>query len=889
MFKLKRYQHDTLDVLEYFLQKSRSHPVAEAFDLATQEYKVNAGPYREYSFGQIPYVCLRLPTGGGKTVLASHAVKVVTHSYLEQDFPIVLWLVPTNTIREQTLEALKQPGHPYRAELDRTFDHQVKVLDVGEVDQIRPQDISSKAIIVVSTIANLRVKDTSGRKIYAYHENFEPHFSRVNPNDERLERVEEKDLKENGLSKADIGKIKYSFANLLVLYKPMVIIDEAHNARTSLTFDTLQRIHPACIVEFTATPDISNTSASNVLYHVTASELKAEEMIKLPIMLTEHDDWQASVRDAVLTRTQLAKEAQKEVEYIRPIVLFQAEPKNGEVTVEVLKQHLIDELKIEENKIAIATGKQRDLQGINLFEQKCPIEYVITIEALKEGWDCSFAYVFCSVKEVKSARDAEQLLGRVLRMPYAKRRKIEALNRAYAHLSSHTFSQAAQQLTDHLVNMGFEAMEVAANLQPGHQHGQGELFGGGGIELTPPVEPPLEIELPKQPDVPEQHKENVEVSKGETGQYQVKVMGVIDEVLAKALLADLKGKEKKEHKASIEQHNARHTANQSPSQQGTPFAVLPQLCLMEQGELALLEPEIFRYLKGEWSLLDYPVELPGFAVKETETTFEVDMEGEKVKYHIAEESDVYDLNKVATDLTETDMVGWLAREVRDQHTSHRELVGYLSKLISHLVTERNIPLTALVRLKFILAKAIRNQMAKIRQQVAQEGFQQLIFEVNEKADASYNYSYEFKPGMYPARPPYYDGRYKFKKHYYPVIEDIKESTNPDSEFECAKAIDRHKKIKHWVRNLVRREQASFRLPLANDWFYPDFVTELEDGRLLVIEYKGEGYKTTDDSKEKKAVGELWAKSSNEKCLFLFAVEDDQGKDVYTQIDNIIEC
>lgn len=101
------------------------------------------------------------------------------------------------------------------------------------------------------------------------------------------------------------------------------------------------------------------------------------------------------------------------------------------------------------------TGNQRELDGINLFDQSCPIEYIITIEALKEGWDCSFAYVFCSVKQVSSSRDAEQLLGRVLRMPYAKRRVIEDLNRAYAHLATSKFSRAAQELTDTLIAMGF--------------------------------------------------------------------------------------------------------------------------------------------------------------------------------------------------------------------------------------------------------------------------------------------------------------------------------------------------------------------------------------------------------------------------------------------------
>ena len=81
------------------------------------------------------------------------------------------------------------------------------------------------------------------------------------------------------------------------------------------------------------------------------------------------------------------------------------------MTVDVLKTYLFDELKIEPEKIAVVTGNQRELDDIDLFAQSCPIEYIITIEALKEGWDCPFAYVFCSVKQVSSSTAAEQLLG----------------------------------------------------------------------------------------------------------------------------------------------------------------------------------------------------------------------------------------------------------------------------------------------------------------------------------------------------------------------------------------------------------------------------------------------------------------------------------------------
>ncbi len=889
MFELKRYQKETLGVLTTFLQAARTEPVAAAFAEVTGR-PIEA--YRHYSFGEIPYVCLRLPTGGGKTVLASHAVRVAAENYLEESHPIVLWLVPTTMIRQQTLDALKTPGHPYRAELDRYFDHQVRILDVGEVTQIRPHDLGSKAIVIVSTLANLRVNDTSGRKVYAYHEDFEAHFAKVNPNNPDLERVTENDLKENGLGRESLGKIKYSFANLLALHKPLVIIDEAHNARTRLTFDTLHRIHPACVIELSATPDVSATSASNVLYHVSASELKAEQMIKLPIMLTEHTNWQESVRDAVLTRNKLALEAQKEPDYIRPIVLFQAEPKNGAVTVAVLKNYLVEEMKIDPERIAIATGNQKEIEGVDLFDPGCRIEFIITIEALKEGWDCPFAYIFCSVKEVRSSKDAEQLLGRVLRMPYAKRRKVEALNRAYAHLATPSFSRAAQELTDKLINMGFEAMEIPAHLQRGYDDTQGDFFGEHKLGGVVREEPPLEFSLDNAPDLSVltlAQTANVTIVADPDGGCRVAVKGVVGEDVAKMLVSTIRGSVKKEITQMLHQHNARAEAARSPAQRGEPFKPLPQLCFFEDGTLRLLERASYRYLHGEWSLLYFPVKLDRFTVRDNQTTFEVDVAGKKVSYHVAETEATYNLNLVDTAVTEADLVGWLSRKVRQPDVGHSDLVGYLTRLVTHLINERGFSLTALLRAKYPLVRAICEEIDAIRNQVESKGFQAFLFDSPIDVQVSFNFSYHFDPNLYPARGPYYQGRYKFQKHYFPVIPDLAESSHQDTEFECARAIDSHPKVNHWVRNLVRQQSASFSLPLAQHNFYPDFIAELKDGRLLVVEYKGEGYKTTDDSREKKAIGKLWAGKSDGKCLFLFAVEkDDAGRNVYQQLEQMIE-
>lgn len=900
MFALKGYQERAIETLGQFLsQAKQTGNVAQAYSDILKAQNLPPMPYRDFQFGTVPYVCIRIPTGGGKTVLASHSIVTAGRQYLEVEFPIVLWLVPSTTIRNQTVEALKKNGHPYREQLDKAFNHQVLVLDIDEVTNIRPQDIGSKTIVVVSTRQNLTVADTSGRKVYAYHENFEPHFAKVNQDHTRyaqLERVSEADLKENGLTTRELGKIKYSFANLLALHNPLVIIDEAHNARTTLTFETLRRIHPAAIIEFTATPNESLDNGSNILFNVSASELKAEEMIKLPIMLAEEPQgWKQAVGDAVANRNRLAIEAQKDADYIRPIALLQAEAKNGEVTVEVLKNYLLEELNIEPEKIAVVTGNQRELDDIDLFSKSCPIEYIITIEALKEGWDCPFAYVFCSVKQVSSSKDAEQLLGRVLRMPYARRRVIEDLNRAYAHLATTTFAKAATELKDKLIAMGFEELDLANYVrQYEANENQNDLFGSNDNQqpaITKAIEIVVELAtMPELEKLTETERSQLTATTTSEGAVIVKVRGEVSENLQKVIV---KSAGNTATKRSVEQdlriHNARIEIARSPAERGETFGLLPQLCTYIQGELELIEPETLLDV-NEWNLLNHSAKLPSFKIVETSNLWEIDVDGKKVSYAVANPVARYDLNQSFLDVTQNDLVRWLDRELRQPDVLQGALIKFINLIVSDLLSRPELTLTSLVRNKFPLARAIRDLISKYRKQAQADGYQQVLFSTEAKLDVSANFVYEFDASHYPAKSPFYSGSYKFQKHFYGNnrIEDLKAT---GEEFECARAIDSLPQVKYWIRNLVRREHGSFWLPLAHGKFYPDFIVELTDGRMLVVEYKGDAYATNDDSKEKNLIGELWASKSNGKALFLMAVDkktDPHGRDPRTQILTAIE-
>lgn len=873
MFELKKYQKDTLDVLKDFLLESRlSGSPSDSFVKILKKQGINT-IYKTQELGNIPYACLRLPTGGGKTLLASYSIKDACQSYLEKDFPLVLWLVPTNTIREQTIETLKDPRHSYRKVLDEYFEGKVAVFDIADVVNIRPHDLGSKVCIVVGTLATLRVQDTTGRKIYADNESFEPHFERLSENISDLEIFEEGEKK---------GKVKHSFANLCHIYKPLIIMDEAHNARTVLTYDTLKRVSPSCIIEFTATPNTTQENGSNILYSVTASELKTEDMIKLPIMLSEHQNWQEAVKDTILTRKRLEILSKNEEDFIRPIALYQAENKDREITVAVLKKHLIESEKISPETIAIVTGSQKELEGIDLFDPKCKIEHIITIEALKEGWDCSFAYVFCSVAHVRSSRDVEQILGRVLRMPYAKKRKQKELNCAYAHVSSPVFSEAARQLRDNLVNMGFEDLEANAYVQPHDE----TLFNLETSFVKEKSLPFFEYKIEKNLaiiDIPETIKDRIEITQGNEIATII-IRDAITDDFEKEVLKIIPKQEQKQFLSELKNHRIMQEMFLSPANRGQKFQV-PRLCVNIQGELELAEKEIFLDA-ANWNILNYPAELSDneFKIEDKAHVFEIDIEGRKVVVH--HDPDIAGqllLKDVITEWTELDLVRWLDKQIRQSDILQIKLLEFIRKIVHELLQEKKYSLTSLFMAKYLLSNSIIEKISKYRQKALKDGYQNLLFKQKENVEVSFNYSLNYETGNYPVHE-IYRGSYKFNKHFFNIIDVMN-----DEELECAKALDRLPEIKYWVRNIARQPDSSFWLPTSTDNFYPDFVAELNDGRILVLEYKGSHMEDSADTLEKQNIGHLWEEKSNGNGLFLIAVKEDKsGKNVFTQIEEKIK-
>lgn len=877
MITLKEYQKHTLSALERYLGLARLSSPAAAFDRVIAEMPSGAGPqqYRErLGMDDVPYVCLRLPTGGGKTLLACHAIGIAADNYLEREFPLVLWLTPTNTIRTQTADAIRDPAHPYREALDAAFGlDTVMVFDIADVANIRPKDLSQKVCIVVATMQTLRVSEKSKefRKVYGDNENFEEHFKGLPNTAPGLDR------KDNDPNK----RVVYSFVNILHQLRPLVIVDEAHKAVSDLSGEMMRRINPACVVEMTATP-----VDSNVLYHVGASELKTEEMVKLPFMLTEHNDWEQAVNGALASHRFLVEKAKEDADYIRPLVLFQAEKKGREHTVEVLKNHLITNEGIPESRIAVATGEQRELDGINLFDKTCPIQYVITIEALKEGWDCSFAYVFCSLANISSAVDVEQLLGRVMRMPYAKKRRIPELNNAYAHVVSPSFAQAANGMYDHLRNMGFNAEEAAENLVhnsvlPGMENYEQGLFANH-------ASPPLLITLEKRPEIEsldEDEQQNISVESRDDGKFDVRIRGDISEAAEECLVAaeTKQGKERVRFHVAMHRERVKKRRPASPAESGK-LLQLGQLKLWIDESPESPEEETLLIASG-WSPLNGYDGLAAneFSYDENARTFVFDLDGEQLSYKASEDKVQLSLF-AAPNWDELNLSRWLDQQCRQDDIRQVDMLEFCRKSVAGLLRAGKFDLNMLARAKYALAAALKMKLGRLRQAALRSGYQRCLFSSEFRVEVTFQSLHSFPEYGYAESIPAYVGRYAFQKHYYRDIRDLKAS---GEEFDCARILDAHPKVEYWLRN-VDRQKHSFWLPLHDGKFYPDFIVKLRDGRLLVVEYKGAHLEDTPDTAEKRNIGELWAGKSGGKHLFLMAVKTDaHGQSTEQQINHVI--
>jgi type III restriction enzyme len=476
--ELLSYQQHVLDDLAGFLSYvENSGNLQQAFERFWTDKGV-ARPVRYQNIiPQVPHVCVKVPTGGGKTYIAANAIRTIFDGleiYLRNEPKAVVWLVPSNAILEQTYKNLNNPQHPYRQKLNTLFNSRVEVYGKEDLLQGANFNVSSvreQLSVFVLSYASFRTSNKEGRKAYQENSNLDGFVRSISAEDVLPETDES------------------ALINVIRSMRPVCIVDESHNAGSSLSKEMLTNFNPSFILDLTATP----RKESNIISYVDAAQLKKNNMVKLPVIAYNHHTQKEVINSAIQLRNRLEAQAiEKEKnggDYIRPIVLFQAEPETREdsTTFNHIRERLV-KLGIPEEQIAIKTATINGLKNIPLLSRACPIRYIITINALKEGWDCPFAYVLATIANRHSSVDVEQIVGRVLRQPYARKHQRNLLNNAFVLASSAHFITTLDKIVEGLNQAGFSRKDLRAkdveepSAGPEEQDNskvqQGDLFSG---------------------------------------------------------------------------------------------------------------------------------------------------------------------------------------------------------------------------------------------------------------------------------------------------------------------------------------------------------------------------------------------------------------------------
>ena len=455
--ELKQYQQAVLnDLAQYIdiLKEQGSNPKAfstywKQKGITLQQGEETFHPYCDTMNGA-PNMTIKVPTAGGKTFIACNAIHSILDAMPMNRTKVVAWFVPSDTILKQTYENLKNPQHPYRQRIDRLFNGRVEVYDKQALlfgQNFNPTIVKEQLSIFVLSIQSFATKATDKRLVYNENENLAEFVKSYSPNEKHIEGADETSL-----------------IQVIAHLNPVMIIDESHNFEGDLRIDTLTNINPCFVLNLTATP----RNKSNIISFVDPASLKRENMVKLPVMVSNYQNHADVINSAIALRKNLEDKAKAEEinggDYIRPIVLFQAQPKNDEdcVTFSNIKAKLV-KAGIPEEEIKIKTATVNELKGIDLMSRECPVRYIITVNALKEGWDCPFAYILASTANRSSKIDVEQILGRILRQPYTRQQVNSLLNMSYVLTSSANFHTTIDNVVEGLRMSGYSRRDYISN------------------------------------------------------------------------------------------------------------------------------------------------------------------------------------------------------------------------------------------------------------------------------------------------------------------------------------------------------------------------------------------------------------------------------------------
>lgn len=870
--QLKKYQHQTLQDLEQYIEvlnNSNSLSVAYAQYWAGKGVSVNGfsnsylHPYMN-SVDGVPRVTLKVPTAGGKTFIACNAIKrIMDNLQTDAQNMVVAWFVPSDTILKQTLEKLQDPSHPYRQTIDALFSHRVVVVDKEAAlmgQGISPIQMHDNLTIFVlsaqSFIETIRVKKDKSA------EQLKPRAFRENGN--FLEHIKYYSHPEQLIDGTD----PTALIQVIAQQNPVVIVDESHNFKADLRVELLNNLSPRFILELTATP----RENSNIISFVDAMQLKRENMVKLPVIVENRNTPKDVLVNAIRMRNSLEQHAiemeKQGGRYIRPIVLFQAQPKTDDdnITFDKIKSNLIS-FGIPEGQIKIKTANKDELKGLDLMNRDCEVRYIITVNALKEGWDCPFAYILATLANKTSRVDVEQILGRILRQPYTVQHQNPLLNLSYVFTSSNDFRDTVEKIIISLQKAGFSKKDFREANPVDLQEKPNPLQTIPGL-----------FETPKQ-DEEEDIDNVIDLTEEESGEIKKQLED-------KSPNEDVQNLQKQAEQMS-EEYN-KQIEEQATSGELDPLAaIMPKDMYYKINERYIKEAEsislpIFSiktvasiFSDEEWIPLEKSMLTKGFDLPQKDATVDFTIVRPLgVTIDVAESGDDYVpirssnqqvidfirqqyMDKSAT--VQKDMLSkQIANMIKLDNVVEPDIKKYVDKVIASLDADA---ISSLVDNIYQTRNAIQEKIELLLKEYQKQVFKQWL-DVGKISLKKAHYSFPKDISM-------------TKKEMVGIDKGLyeKEETVNDFEYDVISSIADCPNVLFWHRNM---EKKGF---CINGFInhYPDFIVRMKSGKTILIETKGD-HLENEDSMNKIGLGNKWADLAGDdyKYFMVFQSKEVDG-------------
>ena len=860
--ELKNYQIQVIRDLERFLELLiEKQSISSAYSTLWNGKGVNVGidgmpPYNSELAG-VPQVCFKVPTGGGKTFLAANSIKPIFDSMPHIHPKAVVWLVPSDAILTQTYRTLTDKNHNYRKKIDVDFGNKVEIYSKQQLlngQNFNPTSVSDNLSVFVLSYDSFRTSKKDGRKAYQENGSLLPFVRFKQDSGSLLEDTDETAL-----------------IQVIRKLNPVVIVDESHHATSKLSKEMLQNFNPSFVLDLTATPK----NGSNIISFVDARQLKAENMVKLPVIVYNRKSQEDVFVSAISLRRKLENEAVEEQKnggrYIRPIVLFQAQPRTNDdsTTYDKIKHTLID-MGIPESEIAIKTADRDELKNIDLSSHDCSIRYIITVNALKEGWDCPFAYILATVANRTSSIDVEQILGRILRLPNTRKNEREVLNLSYVITSSNTFYATLEKVVAGLNAAGFTKKDYRIDdyIEPDAEFSEEQV---DNIQIESKLDTDDTNNISDEIDslnvdfVREQISQFINNENMES-QSQSEVSDAITDMLDHAKTQnELYWKE-------FEETEEEYVP--VPPEVGNKMKhyKINQLYASEAGQLEIpqfmIETGRTLFSEHEHQVLTKENLYAGFSLLDKDTVIDFDSIDSEIARIDIDDSDAMPKAWKLQGFDSQNVKQWFDEQPSDRKMrlckdmiikklsknnaiNDRDLEIYVDRIIQNLTEDQ---LTDMEQTPGIYVQKINKKVNSLLNEYAKKMFYEWVEQDKISCQPSYKLPKEISPTETIALIP---------KSLY------NEEENFDTEYErkVVMELSSLNNIKWWHRNMARKGFAINGAVNA----YPDLMVRTESGKLLLIETKGDQLENS-ESREKAETGAKWAEMAGRMYKYYMVFE-----------------